>query len=88
MSYESVDSIRPGIVFHTLVDSVGFLWGIFRLEDLQRIMEYSLIDQGLTPGYRVLLTVTLILTVSTLLALAALHRAVRRDASGEASSAD
>jgi membrane protease YdiL (CAAX protease family) len=84
----SVDSIRPGIVFHTLVDSVGFLWGIFRLEDLQRIMEYSLIDQGLTPGYRVLLTVTLILTVSTLLALAALHRAVRRDASGEASSAD
>ena len=84
----SVDSIRPGIVFHTVVDSVGFLWGIFRLEDLQRIMEYSLIDQGLTPGYGVLLSVTLILTASTVVALAALHRTARRDASGEASSAD
>jgi membrane protease YdiL (CAAX protease family) len=78
----SVNSIRPGIVFHTLVDSVGFLWAIFRIEDLQGIVEYSLIDQGLTPGYGLLLSVTLVLIVGTLVAFAALHRAVRREGSG------
>jgi membrane protease YdiL (CAAX protease family) len=74
----SVNSIRPGIVFHTLIDSVGFLWAIFRLEDLQHIMEYSLIDAGLTSGYWLLLSITLVLTAGTLVAFVVLHRTARR----------
>jgi hypothetical protein len=76
----SVDSIRPGIVFHTLVDGVGFLWAIFRLEDLQQIMEYSLIDHGLTSGYWLLLSITLVLTAGTLVAFVVLHRTASRNA--------
>jgi len=69
-----VNSIRPGIVFHTLIDSVGFLWAIFRLEDLQGVLNYSLIENGLTPGYRLLLFITIMLIVATLAAFALLNR--------------
>ena len=70
----SVDSIRPGIAIHTLIDCVGFLWAIFRLEDLQRIADYSLIDQGLTPGYRVLLILAVLSSVGTVAAFSWLLR--------------
>ena len=69
-----VDSIRPGIVFHTLIDSVAFLWAVFKIEDLKAIMEYSLIEHGLTPGFGILLVATLLLTIATLGAFARLHR--------------
>jgi membrane protease YdiL (CAAX protease family) len=72
------NSIRPGILFHTLIDSVAFLWVIFRLEDIQRIMEYSVIEQGLTSGYRLLLFLTILLSVSTLAAFAKLHHMAQR----------
>lgn len=77
----SVNSIRPGIVFHTLIDSVSFFWVIFNLEGMQRIMEYSLIEQGLTSGYRLLLVSTLVLSVATLAAFAVLHRTAREGGS-------
>jgi len=77
----TVDSIRPGVVFHALIDGVAFLWAIFRIEDLRAVTGYSLIEDGWTPGYRALLLVTLLLAASTVLAFRALHRAARTPAS-------
>ncbi len=76
-----LDSIRPGIIFHTLIDSFSFLWIIFRIEDIQRVMDYSLIDDGMTTGYWVFLTITIFLCIATLAAFWMLHRATYRESS-------
>lgn len=78
-----VNSIRPGIVFHTLIDSASFCWVIFNLEGLQRIMEYSLIDQGMTSGYRLLVVVAFVLSLATLAAFAVLHRTAQKEGSND-----
>ena len=41
-------------------------------------MEYSVIEDGLTSGYRLLLCITLLLSVGTLAAFVVLHRATRQ----------
>lgn len=83
-----VNSIRPGIIIHALVDSVAFLWVIFRIEDLKRIMDYSLIEDGLTSGYWFFLSITIFLCVASLAAFVRLHRATCREASERVSSGE
>jgi len=68
------NSIRPGIVLHTIIDATGFLWAIFRLEDIQQVAATSLVENGLTPGYRQLLVVAGVLLVATVVAFAWLYR--------------
>ena len=46
--------------------------------EVQRITEHSLIEQGLTSGYRLLLIITILLSVATLAAFAVLYRATRQ----------
>jgi membrane protease YdiL (CAAX protease family) len=72
------NSIRPGILFHTLIDSIAFLWVIFRLEKIQQIMEYSVIEHGLTSGYRLLLLIAILLSISTIAAFVKLHHLAQR----------
>ena len=83
-----VNSIRPGIIIHALIDSVAFLWVIFRIEDLKRIMDYSLIEDGLTSGYWFFLSITIFLCVASLAAFVRLHRATCREASERVSSGE
>ncbi len=69
-----VDSIRPGIICHCLIDWVGFLWAIFRFEDIERIMSYSLIDSGINSGYQQLIWLGLFLILASGAAFFNLHR--------------
>jgi membrane protease YdiL (CAAX protease family) len=82
-----VDSIRPGIVLHTIVDATAFLWVIFRPEDVSRLAATSLVEQGLTPGYRVLAGIALVLVVATIAAFVMLHRRTGGSEIGDTSSA-
>jgi len=69
-----VDSIRPGIVIHTVIDAAAFLWAIFRPQDLARVAATSLVEQGLTPGYGLLTGIALALVIATVAAFVMLHR--------------
>lgn len=42
-------SIRPGIVVHTLVDLLFIFWGLASLENLESVLAYSILEQGMTP---------------------------------------
>ncbi len=61
----STNSIRPGIICHSLIDWVGFLWAIFWFEDIKEIMSYSLIDDGINSGYLYLIGLTLFLVLAS-----------------------
>jgi membrane protease YdiL (CAAX protease family) len=77
----SVNSIRPGIVFHAAIDGFFFIWAIIGPERLQGIVEYSIIDNGLTSGYRLLVAITIVLSFCTLASFVVLHRRARSIAS-------
>jgi len=69
-----VDSIRPGIALHTIIDATGFLWAVFRFEDIERVAATSLLESGLTPGYQVLLGIAFVLVIATVVAFVMLYR--------------
>jgi hypothetical protein len=64
------NSIRPGIVAHTVIDAAAFLWAIFDLNGVKSVLAYSIADNGFTPGYRALAIATAACALATLGALA------------------
>jgi membrane protease YdiL (CAAX protease family) len=53
-------SIIPGIVFHSLIDFVVFVWALFNLEQLETILNYDVFESGWSD-----LFITLLLTAIT-----------------------
>lgn len=74
----STGSIWPGIVIHFIVDSVGFIWGIFALDDLEFIMQYSIAESGWTSGFQILALVTLALVILTIWNMIGLRKLANR----------
>lgn len=70
-------SIRPGIVVHAVVDGSVFVFGIFRLGDLQALARHSMIVDGLSPADRALLATAAGMVLATVAAFAWLHARAR-----------
>lgn len=57
-------SILPGVVLHTLVDAVTWLWAWSNLQSLERILTRSVLEQGADGSLALAVAVTFVLAAA------------------------
>ncbi len=61
------NSIIPGIIFHTIIDFVGFLWGMQNIDKLKEILKYNIFVDGVTNQFILIALTALIFALITIL---------------------
>ena len=67
-------SIIPGIVFHTLIDLIAFIWALFNIEKLKEILEYNIFEDGINSLFLILITIALVSMLLTIISLLKLKK--------------
>ncbi len=62
-------SILPGIIFHTLVDFVGFIWGMVYIDQLKEILEYNVFIDGANNLFIALMIIGILFGIATIFSL-------------------
>ena len=73
-------SIMPGIVFHTLVNGIVWLWAFLNLETFQELLASSVLEEGMYPAFLVAAALAVIFVLGTLMAFFKLAQ-IRREKS-------
>lgn len=72
LAYTS-NSLYPGIIYHSLIDSVFFVWGIFHVEDIKNFLSYSVLESGGSPFFWTLTGFAALLSVITIFSFVHLY---------------
>ncbi|RLD25464.1 MAG: hypothetical protein DRI75_13315 [Bacteroidetes bacterium] len=59
------NSIIPGIIFHTIIDFVGFLWGMQNIEKLEAILKHNIFIDGVNQQFIIIASVALTFAIIT-----------------------
>ncbi len=60
------NSIIPGIIFHSIIDFVGFLWGMQNVEKLKEMFEYNIFVDGVNNQFILIALVALTFAIITI----------------------
>jgi len=63
------NSIIPGIIYHSLIDFIAFVWGMYNIEKLKEILNYNIFEDGINSSFKILIAIAIISISLTILSL-------------------